>query len=282
LGLFPSSQFPPSTPSDPSFQSLSFAAPLISIDSNPQENNTPPMHHVGHNPIRPSSPFHPTFTPVSLTPVSLPISSPSSTEPLFPFSSSSRHATRHSPRLSRFHPYTNPTSLPLSSPHPQATDSLPVHSPSPIQLPPKCKWTDADIPLAVHKKTKPQYLFPGLLSNMELAATSLASLKDGVSSVGQGLTIHPLPEDHRVSCLSTTTLEPSLSQPVPISGVSSGSATRSPVLSPQPLRRFSRAARGLDVFSSLQAAHSGTSTSSHPATDSDDKGVDHEGLPPQQ
>jgi hypothetical protein len=117
---------------------------------------------------------------------------------------------------------------------------------------------------------------------MKLAAASLASLKDGVSSVGQGLTIHPLPEDHRVLSLSTTKLEPGLSQPVPISGVSSGSATGSPVLSPQPLRRFSRAARGLDVFSSLQAAHSGTSTSSHPATDSDDKGVDHEGLPPQQ
>jgi hypothetical protein len=149
------------------------------------------------------------------------------------------------PRLSRFHPYTNPTSLPLSSPLPQATDNLPVRSPSPIQLPPKRKWTDNDIPLAVLKKTKPQHLFPGLLSNMELAAASLASLKDGVSSVGHGLTIHPLPEDHRVSSLSTTTLEPGLSQPVPISGVSSGSATGSPVLSPQPLRRFSRAARGL-------------------------------------
>jgi hypothetical protein len=169
----------------------------------------------------------------------------------------------------------------MSSSLPLATNTLQVHSPSPILLPPKRKWTDADIPLAVLKKTKPQHLFLGLLSNMELAAASLASLKDGASSVGQGLTIHPLPKDYRVSSLSTTTLESGLSQPVPITGVSSGSATGSPVLSPQPLRRFSRAARGLDVFSSLQATHSGTFTSSRPATDTDDKGVDHEG-PPQQ
>jgi len=259
LGPFTSSQLPPRSPTDPSFQSLSFAAPPISISSIPQENTTPPLNPVRHNPIHPSSPIHPTFTPVSLNPVSLPLSSPLSTDPLSPFSSSSRQATRHSPRLSRFHPYTNPTSLPMSSSLPLATDTLQVHSPSPTLLPPKRKWTDANIPLAVLKKTKPQHLFPGLLSNMELAAASLASLKDGASSVGQGLTIHPLP----------------------ITGVSSGSATGSPVLSPQPLRRFSRAARGLDVFSSLQATHSGTFTSSRPATDTDDKGVDHEG-PPQQ
>jgi hypothetical protein len=56
-----------------------------------------------------------------------------------------------------------------------------------MSLPPptlKRKWSDDDIPLAVLKKNKEHHMFPGLMSNIELAAISMASLKDGNSTVG--------------------------------------------------------------------------------------------------
>jgi hypothetical protein len=70
---------------------------------------------------------------------------------------------------------------------------------------------------------------------------------------------------------------------LPIDVVPSGSMAVSGSASGKPLRRFTRASRGLDVFSQLQASHS---VSSPAGTDSvqatDQKGVDQEGLPPQQ
>jgi hypothetical protein len=151
-----------------------------------------------------------------------------------------------------------------------------------MPMPTKRKWTDDDIPLAVLKKIKGQQLFPGLMSNMELAAFSLASLKEGDSSLGTFLTINPLhagtqhsphpspiqeslPHHERLS----TTAAPSVSALGPT------------LVSPRPLRRFSRAPRGLDVFSSLQATYS-SDPISKPAEHTDEHGVDQEGLPPQQ
>jgi hypothetical protein len=53
--------------------------------------------------------------------------------------------------------------------------------------------------------------------------------------------------------------------------------------SPRPLRRFSRADKGLDVFSSIQAAHSSGSLSLPDIVQhGDENEVDQEGLPPQQ
>jgi hypothetical protein len=68
-----------------------------------------------------------------------------------------------------------------------------------------------------------------------------------------------------------------------ITDVSSVPATGSTLVSPQTLRRFFRATRGLDVFLSIQAAHSSGSPSKPILEqDTDENGVDQEGLPPQQ
>jgi hypothetical protein len=285
--LGPFYSFPQSTRSPPksSIPPLSTTAPHLSFGSLPQKNTTPPLHPVAHTTNQPHFQIHPPYTSVTLTPVSLSLTSPPLTETPSPVPSSSRQAIRHSPRLFRFHPYTKPTSQTISPSLPLSPDTIQVRSPSTVLLPTKRKWTNDDIPLAVLKiKNKAQPLFPGLLSNMELAVISLASLQDGDSSVGTFLSINPLPEALRDSHPSSTILEPGQPHPVlSITDVSSASATGSTLTSQRPLRRFSRASRSLDVFSNIQAAQSfGSPAKAIPEKDTDDKGVDQEGLPPQQ
>jgi hypothetical protein len=148
----------------------------------------------------------------------------------------------------------------------------------------KRKWPEIDdIPLAVLKKMKGQHLFPGFMSNIELAAISLTSLKDGSSSPEtfwfvpqntEGLSSAPASVGHASLPL------PERSSPVvDTSATSQGSVSAST----RPLRRFSRAPRGLDIYSSMVAAHQADPIAA-PALDqqADVKGVDQEGLPPQQ
>ncbi len=73
-------------------------------------------------------------------------------------------------------------------------------------------------------------MYPGLLSNLELAAISLTSLQDGDASVGSFLSI-----DHKDST-SSPLLETVSSQPVlPIAVVPSGSVADSISASEKPL-----------------------------------------------
>jgi hypothetical protein len=134
------------------FISTTAHTPHLSFVSFPQETTFSPLNHVSHNPIRPPVQIHPTYTPVVLTPTSLSLTPPPLTAIPPPVPSSPRKSTRHSPRLSRFHPYAKPTSLTITLPIPLATNKTQAGSPSPILLPPKCKWIDDEIPLAVLKK----------------------------------------------------------------------------------------------------------------------------------
>jgi hypothetical protein len=74
------------------------------------------------------------------------------------------------------------------------------------------------------------------------------------------------------------------SQPVlQLAAAPPGSFSGSGSSSRQPLRRFTRASRGLDVFSQLQASHAESSPAGTESVQTtDQKGVDQEGLPPQQ
>jgi hypothetical protein len=71
---------------------------------------------------------------------------------------------------------------------------------------------------------------------------------------------------------------------LPVHAAQVGTEPDPALASHRPLRRFTRAARGLDVFSQLQATHSaaGSSSNSAPAKSTVNKGVDQDGLPPQQ
>jgi hypothetical protein len=89
-------------------------------------------------------------------------------------------------------------------------------------------------------------------------------------------------ESQSDACRDSVDSEPQPLLPVSVAQVGTDPA---PVLASQrPIRRFTRAARGLDVFSQLQAVHSATGSSSNstPAKLPDVKGVDQDGLPPQQ
>jgi len=148
----------------------------------------------------------------------------------------------------------------------------------------KRKWPEIDdIPLAVLKKMKGQHLFPGFMSNIELAAISLTSLKDGSSSPETLWSVSQNIEE--LSSAPASVGQASLPLPVrsspavdtPVTSQGSVSA------STRPLRRFSRATRGLDIYSSMMAAHQ-ADPSVAPDLDQQAvvKGVDQEGLPPQQ
>jgi len=117
---------------------------------------------------------------------------------------------------------------------------------------------------------------------MELAALSLASLKEGDSSLGTFLTINPLHAGSQHSPHPSPIQEPLLHHES-LSSTASASVSElgSSLDAPRPIRRFSRVPRGLDVFSSLQARHS-DDPASQPAEHTNEKGVDQEGLPPQQ
>jgi len=229
---------------------------------------------------RPPFQIYPPYTTVTLSPATASLSPtnppPVPTESISP--SSLPRVFHHSPALSRFHPYTKPVDQPTSPRLPLPPDAIRLRSPSPVIQHAKRKWTHDDVPLAVLKKHKSHPLYPGFLSNLELAAISLTSLQDGDASVGSFLSI-----DQKESS-SLALQETVSSQPVlPIAAVPSGSLPGLGPSSGKPLRRFTRASRGLDVFSQLQASHA---VSSPAGTDSvqatDQKGVDQEGLPPQQ
>jgi hypothetical protein len=126
-----------------------------------------PLPSESHTTFRPHFQIHPTYAPIILTPASFslpppPLEAVSPPAPYSPWKS-----TRHSPRLSYFHPYAKPTSLTITP----TTISNPTLSSSPIVLPsspPKRKWIEIDdIPLAVLKKHRGQHLFPRLMSNLD-------------------------------------------------------------------------------------------------------------------
>jgi len=202
--------------------------------------------------------------------------------------------TGNSHRLSRFHPYVNPTTLSITQPPSlsSCSTSSPPCSTQPVSLAlgdlssssQKRKWPEIDdIPLAVLKKMKGQHLFPGFMSNIELAAISLTSLKDGSSSPETLWSVSQNIEE--LSSAPASVGQASLPLPVrsspavdtPVTSQGSVSA------STRPLRRFSRATRGLDIYSSMMAAHQ-ADPSVAPDLDQQAvvKGVDQEGLPPQQ
>jgi hypothetical protein len=120
--------------------------------------------------------------------------------------------------------------------------------------------------------------------NVELAVISLASLKDGGSSQGTFWSIHPQQNEGRSSSPASTTQEPlPLQECLPTTDDTSVSSSVSTSVSPRPLRMFSRATRGLDVFSSIQAAqNSGLISKPTLELQTNAKGVDQAGLPPQQ
>jgi hypothetical protein len=122
------------------------------------------------------------------------------------------------------------------------------------------------------------------MSNVELAAISLASLKDGGSSQGTFWSLQPQQNEGRSSSPALTTQESlPLQECLPSSDDTHVSSSVSTSISPRPLHRFSRAIRGLDVFSSIQAAQN-SGPISKPALEqqTDANGVDQAGLPPQQ
>lgn len=101
---------------------------------------------------------------------------------------------KHPLKLSRFHPYAPPPPpficiFPTSHTIPSFSSELGPHS-----LFPKKGWHDIDdVPLAMLKKHKEQQVFTGFYSNLEMAAISLASLKDSVDPLetNQPLTVSP-------------------------------------------------------------------------------------------
>jgi hypothetical protein len=102
--------------------------------------------------------------------------------------------------------------------------------------------------------------------------------------VGSFLSINSQSDAHKDSNPSPTIQDP---EPQPVLPVHAAQVVTEPdpdLVSHRPLRRFTRAARGLDVFSQLHAAHSaaGSSSTSAPAKSTANKGVDQDGLPPQQ
>lgn len=131
---------------------------------------------------------------------------------------------------------------------------------------------------------KGQHLFPGFMSNIELAAISLASLNDGSTSLETFWSVHPQ-NTEGLSSAPASVAQASLPLPERSSPADDTLApSHGPVaISPRPLRRFSRATRGLDMFSSMVAAQQ-ADPSSAPVLEqqADVKGVDQEGLPPQQ
>jgi hypothetical protein len=229
---------------------------------------------------RPPFQIYPPYTAVTLSPptasLSQTIPPQLPTESISP--SSPPRVFHHSPTLSRFHPYTKPTVQPTPPRLPLPPDTIRLRSPSPVIQHAKRKCTNDDIPLAVLKKHKSHPLYPGLFSNLELAAISLTSLQDGDASVGSFLSI-----DQKES--SSLALQETVSSQLvlPIAAVPPSSFPSSGPSSGKPLRRFTRASRGLDVFSQLQASHAESSPAGTESVHaSDQKGVDQEGLPPQQ
>jgi hypothetical protein len=265
-------------PSTPVLPSPITAFPISSVPAI-TGNSTAPCVSSNQIPFQ----LYPPYTAVTLAPVTF---SPS-TQPVFsstPSPASPKHAFHHSPSLSRFHPYTRPPSETKSPTLPLSPDAIRIRSPSPVLQHSKRKWTEDDIPLAILKKTKSSPLFPGLLSNLELAAISLTSLQDGDSSVGSFLSIESQSDASRDPVLLPITLDSEPQPVLPVSVAQVGTDPAPVLASQRPFRRFTRAARGLDVFSQLQAVHSAPGSSSHstPANLPDVKGVDQDGLPPQQ
>jgi hypothetical protein len=281
---FPGSKFPFLSPQASSPLSLVVSSPQ-KLELNPSLTSaTPspplPRYNIVSSPLPHQSSPSPLILPPG--PISLPAPPPTVASSLPP--SSSQKLVRHSPRLSRFHPYVKQDTQFDSTTYTKSstTSSFPPGFPLPVSPPPpKRKWDEIDdIPLAVLKKYRGQHLFPGFMSNIELAALSLTSLKDGGSSQGTFLTISSQQQDERQSSPPSAPQEiVSLTESLsPVADISVSSTD-----SPRVFRRFSRSARGLDVFSSLQAAHH-TGSSSKPAVEqlTVTKGVDQEGLPPQQ
>jgi hypothetical protein len=110
-----------------------------------------------------------------------------------------------------------------------------------------------------------------------MAAISLASLKDGGSPQEPPWSEHSLQSTGPVSSPAAVPEALLCNEEFPCSNATAGS---SPV-SPKPLRRFTRASRGLDVYSSMLAAQTSITKPTH-EQQSDVKGVDQDGLPPQQ
>jgi hypothetical protein len=266
-------------PARPLFSSSPITAIPISTVSAVHGNIAAPVFSPSHFPFQ----LYPPYTAVTLSPVTLSSPPPPQVASSIPFPVSPSPAFHHSPTLSRFHPYTRPAAEIRPPSFPLSPDAIRIRSPSPA-LQSKRKWTEDNIPLAVLKKTKSHHLFPGLLSNLEQAAISLTSLQDGDASVGTFLSIDSQSDAIKDSLPSPSTLDP-VPQPVHPDSTAPVRAEPDPALASQrPLRRFSRAARGIDVFSQLQAAHSAAGSSSYsvPAQETDNKGVDQDGLPPQQ
>jgi hypothetical protein len=268
--------------SPPVSSSIPGPCPITSVAAPAPHFIPPPLSHA----ISGRAPFqiYPPYTSVTLAPAtvshSLAIPPKVPTESTSP--SSPPRSFHHSPTLSRFHPYTKQSDQPASPKLPLPPDAIRLRSPSPVIQQAKRKLTTEDVPLAVLKKHKSHPLYPGLFSNLELAAISLTSLQDGDASVGSFLSIDQKESDPLAvqetgtsQPVSSIAVVPSGSLPDPLPGSTSSSV--------RPLRRFTRAARGLDVFSQLQASHA---VSSPAGTDSvqapEQKGVDQEGLPPHQ
>jgi hypothetical protein len=111
-----------------------------------------------------------------------------------------------------------------------------------------------------------------------MAASSLASLKDSCSPQEPLWSAHSLQSTAPVSSPATLATEALLcNEELPCSDAPAGS---SPVSS-KPIRRFTRASRGLDVYSRMMAAQTSITKPAH-EQQSDVKGVDQDGLPPQQ
>jgi hypothetical protein len=269
-------------PSRPLFSSSPITAIPISTVSAAHGNIAAPGFSHSHFPFQ----LYPPYTAVTLSPVTLSSPPPPQLTSSIPFPVSPSPAFHHSPSFSRFHPYTRPAAEIRPPSFPLSPDAIRVRSPSPA-LQSKRKWTDDNIPLAVLKKTKSHHLFPGLLSNLEQAAISLTSLQDGDASVGSFLSIDSQSDALKDSLPSSSTQDP-VPQPVHPENTAPVRTEPDPALASQrPLRRFTRAARGIDVYSQLQAAHSavahsaaGSSSYSVPAQETDNKGVDQDGLPP--
>jgi hypothetical protein len=97
--------------------------------------------------------------------------------------------------------------------------------------------------------------------------------------LGTFLSITPQPDEDRSSPPST--IQEIMPQHESLLDINA--ATVSALVCPRPLRRFSRATNGLDVFASIQAAQtSGALSKLVLGQQTDENGVDQVGLPPQQ